>query len=193
MNHEPLYKLHRLATGPAAGLPKLLLQPPPQITCSGCNEGHHSRAPHNAVAYRPPVGHTIATDLFGPLQPTTEGHQHVLTITEMHTRMRFIVLLKTRAQASNALLDVMKHIEAHTNKRIARVRCDNANEFLTRQVLALDRHHGFDVDPTVPHTPQMNAVAERFNRTLMSRVRATLSSLQLPFAKYWSFCALNTV
>lgn len=83
---------------------------------------------------------------------TVDGHQHILTVTELHTRMRFIVLLKQRSQASRALLDMMAHITAHTNQRIARVRCDNANEFLTRNVLALGRQHCFDVDPTVPHT-----------------------------------------
>lgn len=98
--------------------------------------------------------------------------------------MRLVVPLKRKSQASRALLDVIAHVTARTGKRVARVRCDNANEFLSKRVLQLGREHGFNMDPTVPHTPQTNAVAERFNRTIMSRVRATLESVQMPFQKY---------
>lgn len=192
LNHAPLTSLHEMAADDRHGLPAQMRQTPPPMTCSGCNIGHHSRAPHKSTTSRPPFGHTVATDLLGPLPKTKEGHQHILTVTELHTRMRFICLLKDRKQTPRFLSDLLTHVASHTGQRIARVRCDNANEYLTRQVLALSRRDGFAVDPTVPHTPQQNAVAERFNRTLIARVRATLSSMQLPFDKYWSFCALNT-
>lgn len=158
----------------------------------GCNIGHHSGSPHKSIAPRPPFAHTVATDLLGPLPKTKEGHQHMLTVTEFHTRMRFICLLRERKQTPRYLSDLLQHIVSHTGKRKARIRCDNANEYLTRQVLALSRKDGFTLDPPIPHTPQQNAIAEQFNRTLIARVRATLSSMQLPFDKYWSFCSLNT-
>lgn len=192
LNHAPLTTLHDMAADSRHGLPSQMQQSPPPMTCSGCNVGHHSRSSHKSTTPRPLFGHTVATDLLGPLPKTSEGHQHVLTVTELHTRMRFICLLRDRKQTPRALSDLLTHIVSHTGQRIARVRCDNANEYLTRQVLALSRRDGFAVDPTIPHTPQQNAVAERFNRTLIARVRATLSSMQLPFNKYWSFCALNT-
>lgn len=124
---------------------------------------------------------------------TDEGHQHLLIVTELYTRMRFLVPLRRKSQASKALLGFFSHIRAHTGKPVARVGCDNANEFLTKHVFSEGRRQGFRVDLTVPHTPQTNSIAERFNRTLMSRVRATLEAMQLPFKKYWMFCALNTV
>lgn len=126
-----------------------------------------------------------------PLPKNAEGFEHVLTVTELHTRMRFTTLLKRKGNAT--LLDLISEIQRHSNARVVRVRFDNANEFLTKTILSLSRTHGFRLDPIVPHSPQSNAIAERFNRTLMSRVRATLTSMELPFAKYWGLCCLNTV
>lgn len=85
---------------------------------------------------------------------TGEGHQHLLTVCELHTRMHFAIPLKRRSQASKALLDVIAHVTAHTAQKVARVRCDNANEFLTLNVLDLGRRHGFNVDPTVAYSPR---------------------------------------
>ena len=116
-----------------------------------------------------------------------------MTITELHTRMRFVSLLRSKQDAPRVLLATMTQIERHTGRHIARVRSDNANEYLTKELLETARTRGTAFDPTVPHTPQQNSVSERLNRTLLERVRATLSSMQLPFDKYWALCTLNTV
>lgn len=138
LNHTPFRKLHLLALHyPACGLPVSLQQPPPPMCCRGCNAGHHSPAPHKSTAPVPPIGHTIATDLLGPLPNNAEGFEHIITVTELHTCMRFITLLKRKSNAPDALLGIISKIQRHTNSRVARVRCDNANEFLTQSVLSL--------------------------------------------------------
>lgn len=194
MNHEPLPQLHKLALDPDSGLPLSMRdKAPPAITCRGCNLGHHARTSHKSSVARPPIAHTIAVDLIGLMLKTAEGHQHLMIATELHTRMRLTVLLKRKSQASQALIAIIAHVEGHTGQRVARIRCDNANEFLTKNILAFARSRAINVDPTVPHSPQTNAVAECFNKTLMSRVRATLATMQMPFDKYWCLRALNTV
>lgn len=49
------------------------------------------------------------------------------------------------------------------------------------------------MDPKTPHTPEENGVAERLNRMVISRVRAALETVSLPFQTYWDWCALDTV
>ena len=193
LNHAPLPLLHKMAARPESGLPTELLQPPPPMTCSGCNLGHHYRSSHKSTTQRPPIGHTIATDLAGPLAKTKEGHQYILTVTELHSRMRFISLLRSKADTPRVLLATIAQIERHTGVPVTRVRSDNANEYLTKEVLETTRARGSTIDPTVPHTPQQNSIAERLNRTILERVRATLASMQMPFDKYWALCALNTI
>ena len=193
LNHTPLAVLHKMALDGHSGLPDELRRAPPPMTCAGCNIGHQYRSSHKSTSPRPTIGHTIATDLAGPLPKTKEGHQYILTVTELHSRMRFISLLRTRQETPSALLAMIAQIERHTGTPIARVRSDNANEYLTKKILDDTRARGTAIDPTVPHTPQQNSIAERLNRTLLERVRATLGSMQLPFEKYWALCALNTI
>ena len=75
---------------------------------------------------------------------------------------------------------------------MARVRSDNANEYLTKVAESQLGARGIRLDPTCAHTPQENGAAERINRTLMNQVRATLTAARLPFAKYWPWCVLDT-
>ena len=49
------------------------------------------------------------------------------------------------------------------------------------------------LDPTTPHMPEENAVAERLNRTIMARVRATLTVARLPLQNYWAYCVMDTI
>lgn len=76
---------------------------------------------------------------------------------------------------------------------IERIRCDNANEYLTKTLATVFGQRAVALDPTTPHTPQENAVSERLNRTLVSRLRATLHAAHIPFSKYWSFCILHAI
>lgn len=76
--------IHKMAFIPECGLPPTLQQPPPPMTCSGCNVGHHARALrawrlHKSVADVPVIGHTLAADLMGPMPKTPEGYKHLLT------------------------------------------------------------------------------------------------------------------
>ncbi len=45
--------------------------------------------------------------------------------------------------------------------------------------------------PTTPHTSQENGVAERYNRTLLSRLRSTLHEAKISFDQYWDWAVLD--
>lgn len=53
-------------------------------------------------------------------------------------------------------------------------------------------HSWILLDSTTAYTPEENANAERTNRTIMFRVRATLSVSNIPFYKYWALFGLDT-
>ena len=48
--------------------------------------------------------------------------------------------------------------------------------------------HGF----YVPTYAQQNGIAERLNKTLITRIGATLEAAALPFDKYWPWCLIDT-
>jgi len=45
-------------------------------------------------------------------------------------------------------------IQKHTGRQAAKVRCDNANEYLTQAIPAELGERAITVSPTTPHTPQ---------------------------------------
>ena len=163
------------------------------MTCSGCLSGHYQPAPHRGFTERPPPGHTVVTDIGGPLPKTFGGYEYFITFTELHTRMTVVQLLRRKSDTENALREHIARLGRHFGITPAKIRCDNANEYLTKQILRVFGTQATDIRPTVPHSPQENAIAERLNKTLMNRVRSTLHSAGLPFEKYWSFCLLDTV
>ena len=180
----------RSKKGRELGLPRSLPRHS-QVTCSGCLKAHLQPQPHNRPAEIPPPGHTLVTDICGALQKSPDGFKFFMTVTELHTRMSMVFLLKTRSAAGNTIISAAE--TRHFGVAPARIRCDNAPEFLTKDVLRHFAAVATHVDPTVPHTPQDNSIAERLNQTLINRVRATLITAQLPFRKYWQTCLLDTV
>ena len=181
-----------------SNLPALLRHLPSSIPmhCSGCSIGHFQRAPHHGTTPHPPPGHTIATDIAGPIgngKGTPGKFQHFITVTELNTNMHIVFLMKRRSEADSKLRQAVAMIERHFGRQISRVRCDNAAEYLSIDMRTWFAERGTHLDPTIPHSPQQNSVAERLNRTLMDRVRATLAAVGLDFNKYWALCLLDTV
>lgn len=76
-------------------------------------------------------------------------------------------------------------------QRFARVRLYNANELLTKALLGHTERHRIRLDLTIEHTLAENSVAERTNRTLIDRVRETITKASMSFKKYWTLCLLD--
>ncbi len=194
LNHTSVETI-RIMAGRAevTGIDPQLNHGRPPISCSGFAAGHAQPAPHNSQVTCLPPGHTLAVDVAGPLPPTPEGFRHVLVVTELASRFRVAYLLRRRSEATKAMLTGVTAIARHYGQAPARLRMDNANKLLTKGVLHYCAQRAIRVAPTVAHTPQENAVVERVFRTIFGRVRSTLTTTRMPFAKYWGWAALDTV
>ena len=69
---------------------------------------------------------------------------------------------------------------------------DNAKEYFSAPLKHFYHTNHITTHPTIPHTPQENALAERVNRTLMETVRALLLSSSLP-STLWDYALLCAV
>eukprot|EP00171_Calliarthron_tuberculosum_P023719 IDg23719t1 len=134
-----------------------------------------AKARHNGRVARPPAGHTIATDVIGPLLKTLEEFQLIATFIDGHSRMALVYLLRNRFETEQYMMEAINKISAHFGQPGAKVRCDNANKYTTKLIVKRLGQQAIDGNPTCPHTPEENGVAERYNRTLITRVRATLT------------------
>jgi len=78
--------------------------------------------------------------------------------------------------------------EAQTGHRLKAVRTGRGTEYVNSELEAYFRDKGVIHNTAAPYTPEQNGVAERFNRTLMERVRAMLFDAKLGY-EHWADAA----
>ena len=98
----------------------------------------------------------------------------MLTIIDDYSRRVWHYFLENKDNTFGAFTEWKVMIERQTEKKVKVLRTDNGGEFCSD---AFDdyckkedivRHH------TIPYTPQQNGVAERMNRTIISKARCML-------------------
>lgn len=120
--------------------------------------------------------HLIHTDLCGPVTPVTDcGDRYVLTLVDDYSRFCEVRLVKNKCDVGS---EIKKFIKA--NDSVCKIRCDNAKEYLSKDLGKFLNKMGVTLDPCPPYTPQLNGVAERINRTLFDKTRALLYESKLP-------------
>ena len=78
---------------------------------SGCVVGGMVRVPHTGQTLLALHRHTIATDIMGPIPKTDQGHQYIITLVDLHTRMAIAYLLQTRSEANARILEACQVIQ----------------------------------------------------------------------------------
>jgi hypothetical protein len=127
----------------------------------------------------------IHSDLSGPIDNpvSINGKRYIMTVTDDFTRR---VTLYFLAQKSEAAISMQHYINAAAldGKPVATVRVDNGGEYEGSELVQFVKGAGIYQQPTVPYSPESNGVAERLNRTIMTKVRAMLKDSGLP-ANLW--------
>ena len=99
----------------------------------------------------------------------------MLTITDDYSRKSWIYLSKIRDALYDNLVKWRKQVELEADLRLKAIRIDNAKE-LKKIGELLD----VITETTTPYTPEQNGVAERLNRTLITKARSMLAAAELP-------------
>jgi len=142
--------------------------------CVPCVDGKIVQAPHPRSFTKTTKCELVHTDVGGPLTESLGGS--IYFITELDDSTGFITAtpIKTNGMASQVLKTRIKQLETLTGVHVKRVRHDGAKEYLTNDVKAWYENKGITSEMTAPYKAQKNGKAERFNRTLMERLRAAL-------------------
>lgn len=173
--------------------------------CRACRMGKAHKLPFKGSFHRAEkVGDVVHSDIVGPLEPSfPDGYRYFVTFQDDYSRYDFIGLMHHKSD----LLEVFKsfsrkflemgagrggelsvpHDEINTYKSvlsvIKRLHSDQAKEYI---------HLGNDLGEDVlksyspPYTPELNAIAERVNRTIADAARSILIQADLPSC-LWPF------
>jgi transposase InsO family protein len=166
--------------------------------CSSCVVAKSKRKPftgHAERATRPLQ--KLHMDICGPVRVTGRNREsYFLTITDDYTRYVYVAptVHKDAATIGPIIQDWVAWAEnQHSLKgyRVQTIRSDGGGEFVNSATAAWLKEKGIVQELTTPHTPQLNGISERLNRTLMDKVRAVLSRSGAP--EYFWPDALRTV
>lgn len=120
-------------------------------------------------------------DLWGPSpEPSMGGARFLLSIIDDFSRFAFVYILKRKDQAFEFFKNFKQMVERQTGKKVKRIRTDNGKEFCAGYFETFLLREGIKHEKSNVYSPEMNGIAERYNRTLMEGVRSLLVQTNLP-------------
>jgi hypothetical protein len=84
--------------------------------------------------------------------------------------------LKDKSEAFSAFKEWKTMVENQTEKKVKKLHTDNGMELCSHEFKSYCKSEGIVRHYTVPYTPRQNGVAERMNRTIISKARCMLSN-----------------
>jgi transposase InsO family protein len=114
------------------------------------------------------------------------GFRYGLTVLDEHTGLTIVHVLRAKDEAWGKLTKAVAWLERQCGRKVKALRVDRGGEFVSQESLQWLRQKGIMFEPTAPHSPQQNGMAERLNRVFVERVRAMLADSGLPH-KFWFF------
>nr|ABA97637.1 retrotransposon protein, putative, Ty1-copia subclass [Oryza sativa Japonica Group] len=158
--------------------------------CERCVFGKHKRVKFNTSVHRTKgILDYVHADLWGPSRkPSLGGARYMLTIIDDYSRKVWPYFLKHKDDTFAAFKEWKVMIERQTEKEVKVLRTDNAGEFCSDAFDDYCRKEGIVRHHTIPYTPQQNGVAERMNRTIISKARCMLSNARMN-KRFWAEAA----
>jgi hypothetical protein len=112
----------------------------------------------------------------------------MLTIIDDYSRKVWPYFLKDKSEAFSTFKEWKVMIKNQTKKKVKKLRTDNGMEFCSNEFKAYCKSQGIVRHYTIPYMPQQNGVAERWNKTIISKARCMLSNSGLN-RRFWAEAA----
>lgn len=184
LNQDAIKKLANISEG-------LIIGPAKSMTvsqgCDACLKG----AQHRQVSHmrREPQEHILGCvhiDIKGPcLDKDLYGFRYFMACTDEKSRYTKTYPLREKKDAFGAFRAFEAFSERETGLKILAVHFDGGGEFVGNEFRTHLTERGIKIRLTAPYTPEMNAIAERVNRTLTEHASAMLWTACLPIG-FWA-------
>ncbi|WVY96494.1 hypothetical protein V8G54_028645 [Vigna mungo] len=125
----------------------------------------------------------VHSDVCSTFEKSLGGAQYFVTFIDDHSRKLWVYPLKRKDEVLRIFKEFHTSVERETGKKLRCLRSDNGGKY-RGPFEHYCKAHGIRHEKVPPKTPQMNGVAERFNRTIAEKVRSMLSHAKLP-KSFW--------
>ena len=115
----------------------------------------------------------VHTDLVWPMPIELQSHAHyVLTFIDDYSSYSLVAFIRNKDATLQHFKTMVSWAETFTGHSLTSVRSDRGGEFMAGELQQFFTSRGVTHQTSVPHTPQQNGHAERFNRTLLEKAEA---------------------
>ena len=160
----------------------IVIVPPFLAPCKGCPLGKmhdHPDAPLDKQATRPLA--LVHTDMVGPMpvEPCLWSH-YILIFIDDFFGYALVAFICTKDGVPQHFHSMVSWAETFTGHLLTSVCSDWGGEFLDWDLQSFFSSRGITHQTSIPHTPQQNGHAERFNHTLLEKAEAMQQHACLP-------------
>ena len=132
-------------------------------------------------------------DLTGLIQlQSIQGSSYIATFIDDYSRHGVVYFLHTKDQCAIVFKKFLAWAENQTSERLLTLHSDRGGEYLSHAVRSILDEKGIEHRLTMPHTPQQNEVAERWNRMILDKTRALIHSAGLSLG-FWELAVDTAV
>ena len=132
---------------------------------------------------------SFVSDVAGPFSTTAfKGVRYFVSWIDLNTLYGVLIGLQKKSQVTQAIIDQVTLFNNLNTAKVQKITSDGGGEYTSEILSNFAADHGIQLLKTVPYTPQLNGTAERFNRTIMEKVRAMMLDTGHP-SFLWLECA----
>lgn len=166
-----------------------LTELPDDLVCQSCTQGklHKSSVGKSHLPRSTQAFQVLHCDLSGHISTTGYGNYHYwVSFVDDYTKYCFIYFLHSKSDVHLALQQLLVDVKQFTTNSISVIHSDQAGELYGGQFKQLCSTHQIKQTFSTPHRPDLNGVAERYNRTYAEMGRTLMLHCSLP-TRFWPF------
>ncbi|GAX73442.1 hypothetical protein CEUSTIGMA_g894.t1 [Chlamydomonas eustigma] len=140
-------------------------------------------------------GECLNIDLWGPARVAAwQGEEMFLGMKDSSSGFSIVSLLKSKeaSEVVPKLIELQKFMERQSGNPTKVIMSDRGREFLNSSLGQYCKEAGIKQEVSVAHSQEQNGIAERFNRTVMEKVRTQLASSSMD-NRWWGECLYYSV
>jgi transposase InsO family protein len=117
----------------------------------------------------------VHSDLSGKFSTKSlGGNEYYIVFIDDFSRFSWVYFLKKKSDAVNAIKNFTNLIQTQFNTTIKSFRTDNGGEYINSEVESYLADNGIILQNSPPYEHESNGLAERFNRTIVTKARTML-------------------
>ncbi|MBW0538500.1 hypothetical protein O181_078215 [Austropuccinia psidii MF-1] len=122
--------------------------------------------------------------------PSHRGFRYVLVIIDDFSRFNRIFLMTEKSKAEGYVMSFINEVNNKLGITPGYIHTDWGGEFDSKTFWHSLLTKGISLERGPPHSPQTNGVEERFNQSLLVKIRCLLAQSNVPIS-YWDEAALH--